>query len=327
MRSRVLERFPCSRLAGYELGEEKLPSDFSSGRKPANFLQPFMEEHRQGFFHASDAYSIEALGQRHTWVKLASPRVEALRQAFVANDSRMRIGFERNDNGEMRPISDAPDVMLNKRPWLKTVDIHGTASFFGTKSNTGTDIRLSPDVTCIIGGSMTGKSTLLDGLRVHVGAPLPNDESIRSHVETRGGDIFGAGSPAVTLDCPGSDPTAPPRERWPAQFFAQNELQRLSIETSAVEGILARLVPSETCGIEERDRELSEFDKQLHDMTKRLSDLDDSLADAEQAHARARKATDALAAFLRIRCGETSSGRSRSPALDAGEGNRRWDSN
>ena len=124
-RSREVPVF--ARLSGYELGDDKLPSDFRKGQKPTNFLQPFMEEHRQGFFHASDAYSIEALGQRHTWVKLAGPRVEALRQAFIANDSRMRIGFERDGDGEMRPISDAPDVMLNTRPWLKTVDIRGTA--------------------------------------------------------------------------------------------------------------------------------------------------------------------------------------------------------
>ena len=297
MRSGVLERFPCARLSGYELGNDKLPSDFGKGQKPANFLQPFMEEHRQGFFHASDAYSVEALGQRHTWVKLAGPRVEALRQAFIANDSRIRIGFERGGDGEIQPIGDAPDVMLNTRPWLKTVDIHGTASFFGTKGNTGSHIRLSPDVTCIVGGSMTGKSTLLDGLRIHVGAPLPNDESIRNQVETRGRDIFGAGSPVIEIDCPGSDPTAPLHERWPAQFFAQNELQRLSIEASAMEDILARLVPSETRGIEVRHADLQNLDERLSEAAKRLSHLDDSLAEAEQAHDRAGNAKCALAAF------------------------------
>ena len=297
MRSGVLERFPCARLAGYELGDDKLPSDFGKGRKPISFLQPFMEEHRQGFFHASDAYSIEALGDRHTWVKLASPRIEALRQAFIANDSRIRIGFERNDDGEMAPISGAPDVMLSNRPWLKTVDVRGAASFFGSKGNARSQIRLSPDVTCIIGGSMTGKSTLLDGLRIHVGAPLPNDTSIREQVKARGRDIFAAGAPEVEIDCPGSDPTAPPLERWPARFFAQNELQRLSIDASAVEDILARLVPPETRRIAERDEELQALDTQLRDMTKRLAELDDRLAEAEQAFARARNARDALTTF------------------------------
>ncbi len=297
MRSGVLERFPCSRLSGYELGDDKLPSDFRKGRKPTNFLLPFMEEHRQAFFHASDAYSIDELGQRHTWVKLASPHVEALRQAFIASDSRMRIGFERSDDGGLQTIDDSPDIALSTRPWLKNVGIRGTASFFGAEENTESSLRLSPDMTCIIGGSMTGKSTFLDGLRVRVGAPLPNDDLLRTQVETRGREIFGAGSPEVVLDCPGSDPTAPPHEQWPGQFFAQNELQRLSQEASAVENILAKLDSSEARGIEERHSDLQNLDKQIREVARRLSSLDDSLAEAEQAHDRARNAKHALTAF------------------------------
>ena len=297
MRSGALERFPCSRLSGYELGDDRLPSDFRKGRKPTNFLLPFMEEHRQAFFHASDAYSIDELGRRHTWVKLASPHVEALRQAFIASDSRMRIGFERSADGGLQPIGDSPDIVLSTRPWLKNVSIRGTASFFGAEENTGSSLHLSPDMTCIIGGSMTGKSTFLDGLRVRVCAPLPNDDLLRTQVETRGREIFGAGSPEVELDCPGSDRTAPPHEQWPAQFFAQNELQRLSQEASAVENILAKLDSSEARGIEERHADLQNLDKQIHEVARQLSGLDDSLAEAEQAHDRARNAKHALTAF------------------------------
>ena len=263
-----------------------------------------------------------SLAQRYTWVKLASPYVEALRQAFIANDSRLRIGFERNDDGAMRPIGDSPDVTLNNRPWLEQVDIHGTASFFGTKGSTGSPIRLGPDVTCIIGGSMTGKSTFLDGLRLYVGAPLPNDKSLRDQVEIRGRDIFGAGSPVVEIDCPGSDPTAPIHERWPAQFFAQNELQRLAIEASAVEDILARLVPTETRGIEERDKDLRELDKQCDDMTKRLADLDDSLAEAEQARARQNR-QGRTHRILGGWCRGASSGKSRPAAMGGSKTKRR----
>ena len=297
MKSRVLERFPCGRLSGYELGDDKLPSDFDRKKKPGNFLLPFMEKHRQAFFQASDAYSTEELGQRHTWTKLASPYVEALRQAFIASDSRIRVGFERADNGGLAPTGDSPDVTMSTRPWLKNVEIRGTASFFDTQEGTDSGLRLSPDLTCIIGGSMTGKSTLLDGLRVHVGAELPSNKSILAQVEARGRDIFGAGSPEVELDCPGSDPTAPPRDRWPALFFAQNELQRLSEEASAIEDILCRLVPSETQGIEERDNELRELDKRLHNTATQLTALDDSVAEAEQSHERARNAKNALTAF------------------------------
>ena len=296
MRSEVLERFPCRLLAGYELGDDKLPQEVEPGRKPGRFLLPFMEAHRQAFFHASDAYMIPELGQRYTWMKLASPRIEALRQAFIASDSRMRIGFERNEDGGLRPISDAPDVTLNSRRWLKEVEVLGSASFFGGESG-GTKVQFSPDLTCIIGGSMTGKSTLLDGLRVHIAAPPPNDESIRDQVEDRGRNVFGAGSPEVRLDCPGSNPTAPGLERWPAQFFAQTELQRLSLEVSAVESILARLIPSETREIESSNQGLKALDERLRDLARQLAGLDESLAEAEQAHERASNAGKSLAAF------------------------------
>ena len=298
MRSETLERFPCDRLSGYELGDDGLPSDFGERKKPGKFLLPFMGEHRQAFFHASDAYSTDELGRRHTWMKLASPQVDSLRQAFIASDSRMRVGFERDDEGgELRPLREAPDVASSTRPWLKSVSIRGAGSFFGVKGGVTSTIRLSPDLTCIIGGSMTGKSTLLDGLRVHIDAPLPKDRAIRDQVEVRGRSIFGAGSPDVELECPGRDPSAPFLERWPAQFFAQNELQHLSLEVSSVETILAGLVPSETQGIDERNRKLLELDERLRDVAKQLTRLDDSLAEAEQACQRAGNAKQALAAF------------------------------
>ena len=296
MRSEVLERFPCRLLAGYELGDDKLPQEVEPGRKPGRFLLPFMEAHRQAFFHSSDAYTIPELGQRYTWMKLASPRIEALRQAFIASDSRMRIGFERREDGGLRPISDAPDVTLNCRRWLKEVEVLGSASFFGGGSG-GTKIQFSPDLTCIIGGSMTGKSTLLDGLRVHVAAPPPHDDSIRVQVEHRGRNVFAAGSPEVSLVCPGSNPTAPGLERWPAQFFAQSELRRLSEDVSAVEDILAKLIPLQAGAIEKQSEDLEVLDGRLQGLAKQLARLDDNLAEAEQAHERAENAKQALAAF------------------------------
>ena len=296
MRSEILERFPCRLLAGYELGDDKLPEEVEARKKPGKFLLPFMAEHRQAFFHASDAYSIDELGQRYTWMKLASPRIEALRQGFIASDSRMRIGFERTGDGGLRPTTDAPDVTLNRRPWLKEVEVRGAASFFGSGSG-GTSVRFSPDLTCIIGGSMTGKSTLLDGLRVRIEAPLPSDESVRVQVEDRGRDVFGAGSPEVVLDCPGSNPMASGLDRWPAQFFAQNELRRLSEDVTAVEDILAKLSPLQAGAIQKQSDDLEILDGRLRELAHQLARLDDNLADAEQAHERANNAKEALAAF------------------------------
>ena len=295
-RAQVRQLFQHDEVAGLELGDEKLPQDMEKKRP---WLSKVMTEHRQAFFHSSDAYSVDEIGKRYTWMKLASPRIEALRQAFVASDSRMRIAYDRDkDEGSLREI-DPPDVTKHPRKWLKSVTVEGGASFFRTVGSTETSCRfdLSPDLTCIIGGSMTGKSTFLDGLRVHIGAPLP-DDVLESQVKARGKDGFLAGSPAITLDCPGEDPTASHHERWPAEFYTQNELQRLAQQPEAVEDILARLAsPSETSDIQDRENRLCELDKELVRTAKHLAELDEEVADAEQACERSQKAAHEFAAF------------------------------
>ena len=296
LKAQVSHQFPHAEVAGLELGDQKLPDDAIENRK---WLQERMAAHRQSFFHGSDAYTVDEIGKRHTWLKLASPRIEALRQAFIANDSRVRIGYRRDANGNLSEIPDLPDVTMNKRSWLKSVRVSGKASFFGgdRAGEPGTVFELSPDLTCIIGGSMTGKSTFLDGLRVHVNAAMPDDDKLAEQVEARGKDRFLGGSPEVLLECPGQDTTATPYEQWPAVFYTQNELQRLVQNAEAVEDILARLVPSETRGIEEREERLSELDKELSRAAEGLNELNNRLADTEQAVERSQRAAAELAVF------------------------------
>lgn len=283
-------------ISGLQLGDERMPED---ALRNFSWLGESMERCRQGFFHASGACDPENVGRRYTWAKLASPRVEALRQAFVASDSRMRIGFEK-DGLSLRQTNGTPDIALNGRPWLKEIRVRGGTSFFGGKEGgklRETRFRLSPDFTCIIGGSMTGKSAFLDGLRIHAGAPLPDDDAIRRHVEARGKLVFGAGSPDIAVECPSADSAVSFGEKWPAQFFSQNELQRLSQDGAAVEEILARLLPSETAQIEDRARTLRNFDERLVETARSLDRLDDQLEEAEQARDRARSARRALDAI------------------------------
>ena len=295
-KAQILQLFQHDEVAGLELGDHKLPDNAIENRQ---WLREGMAAHRQTFLHGSDAYSVDKIGKRHTWVKLANPRIEALRQAFIASDSRVRIGYQRDSNGNLTEITDLPDVTMNKRPWLKSVKVSGKASFFGASGEEELDSRFdfSPDLTCVIGGSMTGKSTLLDGLRIHIAAPLPQDDSVRKQVEERGKHRFLGGSADVALVCPGRDPTAAPHEQWPAVFYTQSELQRLAQNSEAVEDILARLVASETQDIMEREMRLGELDKELTRAANRLANLGADQADAEQAFQRSRRAAEELAAF------------------------------
>ena len=275
-----------------ELGDNKLPEDTLKNR---GWLEDGMREHRQAFFHSSDAYTVSDIGNRFTWFKLASPRIDALRQAMLASDSRVRIAFHRHAGGSFQPTSWSPAA---ERPWLRQVSVRGNASFFGRGK--GTSFRLNPDLNCIIGGSMTGKSTFLDGLRVHLGAALPEDDALRRQVLARGRDVFAAGSPEVHLDCENSDPTAVLKARWPAQFFAQSELQRLAQKGSALEEILGRLVPSETAAIESRRARLGKLDGELRELAEELTALEERRDAAEQALHRARNAAELLTAFAEV---------------------------
>ncbi|MCY3860322.1 MAG: AAA family ATPase [Gammaproteobacteria bacterium] len=298
-KAQVLQFFQHNEVSALELGDHKLPVDTVADRP---WLREGMAAHRQAFLHGSDAYSIEEIGRRHTWVKLASPRIEGLRQAFIASDSRVRIGYRREGNGDLKEVPDPPDVTMNQRPWLKSVKISGKASFFGNNNevNQGRCFDFSPDLTCVIGGSMTGKSTLLDGLRVHVDAPLPKDKSAREQVEARGKHRFLSGSAEVVLDCPGRDPTAAPHEKWPAVFYTQAELQRLAQDPDAVEDILAKLLASETQDIAARENRLSEIDEELTHVASNLAKLSDDVAEAEQASQRSQKAAEELEAFSEV---------------------------
>ena len=295
-KAQVLQLFQHEEVAALELGDHKLPDDTTKNRP---WLQEGMAAHRQAFFHSSDAYAVDEIGKRHTWIKLASPRIEALRQAFIASDSRVRIGYWRGGNGELREIPNPPDVTMNKRSWLRSVKVSGNASFFGAggEDEQGSQFDFSPDLTCVIGGSMTGKSTLLDGLRVHVAAPLPQDERVREQVEARGKLRFLSGSAEVVLDCPGRDSTAVHHEQWPAVFYTQTELQRLTQDPDAVEEILASLVASETRDIAAREKRLNDLDKELIRSARNLANLGDDVADAEQAFQRSQGAATELAAF------------------------------
>ena len=98
-KAQILDRFPFDAIAGLELNDDDLPADRIENDPK---ITGIVEEHRLAFFHASDSYKVEDIGTRHTWFKLASPRIEALRQAFIASDSRVRVGFERTNDNQLR---------------------------------------------------------------------------------------------------------------------------------------------------------------------------------------------------------------------------------
>jgi len=99
---------------------------------------------RLAVFQTSDSRRAdhESLGAYPTWVKWAAPTAEALRQACLAQESRVSVHHPR-----------LPEVRIDS---LRV----SNSAFLGP-----IELELNPQYTTIIGGRGTGKSTILEYLR------------------------------------------------------------------------------------------------------------------------------------------------------------------
>lgn len=99
---------------------------------------------RLALFQTSDARSADfsMLGEHATWVKWSTPTAEAIRQACLAQESRL---------SQVEPP--LPNV------WVSRIVV-SQSRFMGR-----VDVQLNPQYTALIGGRGTGKSTVLDYLR------------------------------------------------------------------------------------------------------------------------------------------------------------------
>lgn len=99
---------------------------------------------RLALFQTSDARKADfsTLGEHTTWVKWSEPTAEALRQACLAQESR---------------ISQVDPALPNI--WISRIAV-SQSKFMGR-----VDVAINPQYTALIGGRGTGKSTILDYLR------------------------------------------------------------------------------------------------------------------------------------------------------------------
>lgn len=300
LRSQVLEHFPHHELVGIELKDNELPDQVLRD-KP--WFEEARREHRHCLYHSSDAYSVDRIGYRPTLVKLGLPRIESLRQAFLAGDCRVRLAFERGGGQELVPCANLPDPLAANHSWLRRVVVSGGTSFFRRATGNpsveiGNTFELSPDLTCIIGGRMCGKSTLLDGLRVRIGSPLPTDADTKSQVESRANQRFLSGNARCDLDVRGPVATTETEFiRWPAKFFTQRELQDAVKDQGARRRLLYRLAPGQGQELERLDAEIVTLDRTLTDEATRVATARDSFVSTGQELQNVERARNALARF------------------------------
>ena len=101
----------------------------------------------------SDSHRIDTIGSRYTWVKMGKPSIEAMRLALFDNID----GVLRSDFYEGNPND------LKNRMFLKYVEIK-QAKYAGRRAPLHIDF--SPWMTSIIGGRGTGKSSIIQFIRL-----------------------------------------------------------------------------------------------------------------------------------------------------------------
>lgn len=219
------------------------------------------QERQPAYVMSSDAKSLRtgadgqptanSLGYRWTWLKMSKPSTEALRQAFLDPQSRVRILGERPSNAQIHPR-------------ITSISVQG-AKFLADQV-----VHFSENFNCVIGGRGSGKSSLLEYMRFAIGL---DDElskesdswlarkraQLQESLSQAGAEVrvsFQAeGGVADTLVYVPSNPVESQRRiegrdvddlrtvlrQLQAQFFSQGELSRMTGDGGGQAQVLALL--------------------------------------------------------------------------------------
>ncbi len=110
-----------------------------------------------------DVYNLKDLGEPvcSTWIKMSSPSIEGLWQAFLDPDSRLRL------------LSEEPP-----KPHAELVAIAWQGGFLD-----GGMIHLNENLNCLIGGRGAGKSTVIESLRYVLDLEPIGEDARQAHQE------------------------------------------------------------------------------------------------------------------------------------------------
>lgn len=258
------------------------PQDLDAGdQRILDGMIPAWSSEKRGVICTSDARhaDFQLIGKHATWIKMASPTAESIRQAMLAPDSR--ILYEEPN---------LPSVIINSVMICGSQYLADGEYFFNQQMNS------------VIGGRGAGKSTLLEYIRFALGCSAIDDTTPSSNAMSRLRDILEG-----TLDSQNGEITlevllngAPLRA---TRQMANRDVIRVETEgtenLSTVEDV-RRLIPTQ----QYRQGELS--DLAHDDAEKRLLDLitgqaTQSLSDVERKLKKnAQALSESLAKAVRL---------------------------
>ena len=233
-----------------------------------------------------DEDTLNPLGKRHTWIKMSEPSIEALRQAFLDNESRVRL--PQDIENDVNPAE--------RQRHARILSLSVTGAGFVTDQS----LTFSANLNCIVGGRGSGKSTLLEYLRLALRKDAENDvgsddrtkdkiERIRRTLDAPGAELrVGWRSrdgveDTIVLDFLG-DSSFEGREVMdldtffrglPARFFSQQQLTQLTEkESNNLLPLIDAFAREEMNELEAQERELRVELERLFQVRRQRSVLD-----------------------------------------------------
>lgn len=131
------------------------------------------------FVSTSDAYDLDAIGTRFTWIRMQEPSIEGFRQAFLDHEARIVCSWDdRVQHASPNQVGHA---------WIEEVTVAG-ASITPDPVSVPLDARLN----VIIGGRGAGKSTIVAGIRCLYGDTNGLPAQARAEADRFVADVFGS---------------------------------------------------------------------------------------------------------------------------------------
>lgn len=133
------------------------------------------------FVRTSDAYSIESLGSKFTWIRMAEPSIEALRQACLDHESRIICDWSPK-------LASFPKHNPNnvRHAWIASVTLSGEL----TNSAKPLHLDFHPGLNVIIGGRGSGKSSVVSALRQLYSSSQSLPERLKNETEDFSNSVF-----------------------------------------------------------------------------------------------------------------------------------------
>ena len=258
--------------------------DAADQKKVVKNKKPYQRKHPLAVVYADDVCSPKQLRAKGatTWFKVSSPRVESLKLAVRTPETRVAT---------LDPAG-APRTLLRQISW--------TGGFLD-----GVTVPISSDLTALIGGRGTGKSTVIESLRYALGLEPIGADATKDHkaiVEkvVQSGTIIRVEvetfsptprtftiervvpDPPVVLDASGTATSQQPVDvAGLVEVFGQHELAELANNPASVAGMVQRFAGAEGTNAEHQQtlRDLASNREQIAKAEDARATLEDELAD------------------------------------------------